>query len=252
MLASLYKVQAVGSNTQITPRLRVEVLEDVTCMSEVWQLRSARFRKDGASDRDQWDARCRHVLIRAQESGALAGYFRMSLIDGPNALAQSYAAQRYDLGSLANSTKPMIEVGRFCINPESRRNPDVLRLVWAEITRTVDQHGVGLLFGCASFSGTDPAAHAAAFAQLRAYRPPSRWRIGKGAGHTVPLEVAAGRAVPSATALPPLLRSYLAMGGWVSDHLVVDDDLGTLHVFAGLEVRGVPDARAQALRRLVG
>ena len=52
--------------------------------------------------------------------------------------------------------------------------------------------------------------------------------------------------------VPPLLRSYLAMGGWVSDHLVVDRDLGTLHVFAGLEVRAVPVARALALRRLVG
>jgi putative hemolysin len=49
-------------------------------------------------------------------------------------------------------------------------------------------------------------------------------------------------------AMPPLLRSYLAMGGWVSDHAVVDRDLGTLHVFTGLEVGGVPEARIQALR----
>ena len=49
-------------------------------------------------------------------------------------------------------------------------------------------------------------------------------------------------------AMPPLLRSYLAMGGWVSDHAVVDRDLATLHVFTGLEVGSVPPARRRLLR----
>ena len=49
-------------------------------------------------------------------------------------------------------------------------------------------------------------------------------------------------------AMPPLLRSYLAMGGWVSDHAVVDAQLGTLHVFTGLEIRAIPPARAKLLR----
>jgi putative hemolysin len=48
--------------------------------------------------------------------------------------------------------------------------------------------------------------------------------------------------------MPPLLRSYLAMGGWVSDHAVVDRDLNTLHVFTGLEIRALPEARARLLR----
>ena len=48
--------------------------------------------------------------------------------------------------------------------------------------------------------------------------------------------------------MPPLLRSYLAMGGWVSDHAVIDRDLGTLHVFTGLEISAVPAARARFLR----
>lgn len=45
--------------------------------------------------------------------------------------------------------------------------------------------------------------------------------------------------------LPPLLRTYLMMGGWVSDHAVVDRHLNTLHVFTGLEIRAIPPARAR-------
>ncbi|MEL6426276.1 MAG: ornithine-acyl-ACP acyltransferase, partial [Pseudomonadota bacterium] len=48
--------------------------------------------------------------------------------------------------------------------------------------------------------------------------------------------------------MPPLLRSYLVMGGWVSDHAVVDNDLNTLHVFTGLEIKGIPPGRARLLR----
>ena len=52
--------------------------------------------------------------------------------------------------------------------------------------------------------------------------------------------------------MPPLLRSYLAMGGWVSDHAVVDAHLGTLHVFTGLEINVIPPARKKLLRAIAG
>ena len=48
--------------------------------------------------------------------------------------------------------------------------------------------------------------------------------------------------------MPPLLKTYLLMGGWVSDHAVVDRDLGTLHVFTGLEISAIPPARKRLLR----
>lgn len=52
--------------------------------------------------------------------------------------------------------------------------------------------------------------------------------------------------------LPPLLRTYLGMGGWVSDHAVVDRELDTLHVFTCVEVERIPAARAASLRAVAG
>ena len=54
----------------------------------------------------------------------------------------------------------------------------------------------------------------------------------------------------AAATMPPLLRSYLAMGAWVSDHAVIDRDLNTLHVFTGVEIAAIPPARARLLRAL--
>ena len=50
--------------------------------------------------------------------------------------------------------------------------------------------------------------------------------------------------------MPPLLRTYLLMGGWVSDHAVVDNDLNTLHVFTGMEIKGIPANRKRLLRAM--
>ena len=51
-------------------------------------------------------------------------------------------------------------------------------------------------------------------------------------------------------AMPPLLRTYLMMGGWVSDHAVMDRQLGTMHVFTGVEIRAIPPARRRLLHAL--
>ena len=51
-------------------------------------------------------------------------------------------------------------------------------------------------------------------------------------------------------ALPALLRAYLALGGWVSDHAVVDRDLGTCHVFTCVELDRLPPARRRAFEGL--
>jgi L-ornithine Nalpha-acyltransferase len=52
----------------------------------------------------------------------------------------------------------------------------------------------------------------------------------------------------AAAQTPRLLRTYLMMGGWVSDHAVLDHDLDTLHVFTALDIAAIPPARARALR----
>ena len=52
--------------------------------------------------------------------------------------------------------------------------------------------------------------------------------------------------------MPPLLRTYLAMGGWVGRHAVLDRGLGTIHVLTAVETARIPPARARALRALAG
>ena len=218
-------------------------------------LRAIAFR--GAVDRcdaDGFDSRCRHLLIEDRASGTLVATFRILPLVSGTEVRLSYAAQHYDLSSLLSYPDPMLELGRFCLHPDWH-DPDILRLAWAAITRLVDAEGAELLFGCTSFKGTDAAAYLDSFAILgERHLAPRRWLPGVKA----PQVFRFARQLRTRQAdrrlglirMPPLLRAYLAMGAWVSDHAVVDADLGTLHVFTGLEIGRIPPARARALRML--
>jgi putative hemolysin len=147
----------------------------------------------------------------------------------------------------------MVELGRFCIHPDYK-DPAILRLAWSEMSRFVDENDIALLFGCSSFHGLDPQAFTDAFALLKErHLAPTRWRPDVKAPKVFPFAAALEGVRPdlkkAMTGMPPLLRTYLVMGGWVSDHAVVDEDLKTLHVFTGVEVGRVPAARARVIRR---
>jgi len=197
---------------------------------------------------DRFDAWCQHLMIE-DRAGRLVGGFR-ALILPANQIAESYSGQFYDLAPLARRYGRVLELGRFCTHPEAR-HPEILRLALAAITRMVDMGGVGLMFGCSSFEGADPLRHGQALAYLgRHHRAPFGAGPGRGSAEAVALPDLPFDAKGAEAGLPPLLRSYLALGGWVSDHAVIDRDLDTLHVLTAVEVATIPPARTRALRAL--
>ena len=206
-------------------------------------LRRQVFRGGLATDEDGFDARCQHLLVL--EGVELVACARVLVLPA-GTITASYSAQFYDLTPLRGFPGPVMELGRFCLRP-GPDDPDILRMAWAALTHMVDAAGVTLLFGCSSFPGIDPAPHQAALAQLVRHTAPALWQPGAGSAE----RVAFPATTPSMAAMPPLLRSYLQLGAWVSDHAVIDRDLNTLHVFTGLEIAKVPAARARALRALV-
>jgi len=182
-------------------------------------------------DADPFDDICRHLMVE----------------DQAGRLGQGYAARYYDLSGLATVASPMMEIGRFCVAPDVL-DGDVLRITWGALTQIVDDENIAMLFGCTSFAGTDPAPYGAVFARLAArHQGPDHLRPAMRAPEVLRFaDLEPGGTHP----MPPLLRTYLAMGGWVGDHLVVDRLMKTLHVFTCLEVDAVPPARAKALRAL--
>lgn len=207
-------------------------------------------------DSDALDPECCHVMVEEVASGRLVCTFRFLRLAGGSEIARSYSAQFYNLAALERFDGPMVEMGRFCIHPEWR-DPDIIRTAWAAMTRYVDEAGIEMLFGCSSFVGTEPDAHAEAFAMLKErHLAPRRWwprvKAPKVFRFARALRLRKPDQRQAMAAMPPLLRSYLAMGGWVSDHAVVDPVLHTMHVFTGVEIRAIPPSRRKLLRATAG
>ena len=220
-----------------------------------WLAFLGREDAEGGVDTDRFDALCRHILIEEVDGGRLVCTFRFLVLDRGSEIARSYSAQFYGLGGLESYPGRMAEMGRFCMHP-TVHDPDVLRIAWAAMTRVVETEGIGLLFGCSSFHGTETAEYLDAFAMLKArHLGPRQW-LPKVKAPNVFRFAARLRRKPDLRAamlkMPPLLKTYLMMGGWVGDHAVVDAEMGTLHVFTGLEISAIPPARARLLRAVAG
>ena len=207
-------------------------------------------RPDGL-DADAHDPHCRHLLVEDADRRLLATARLRVFADG-RGLSGSYAAATHDLARLARFPSPLLELGRFCVR-EGAPEAVALRAAWGLLVSIVEAEGVRLLFGCSSFVGADPTPHRPAFALLgRDHLAPDAWSPGRGAAES--LDLAAIEAPPdrlaALRAMPPLLRSYLAMGAWVGRHAVIDRSLDTIHVLTAVEIARVPPARVRALKAL--
>jgi putative hemolysin len=222
-------------------------------MAKVMAFRRAAFPRAQGDEEDAQDALSAHLVVEGNDG--LLAYFRLMLFGWGAGLEQGYAARFYDVTPLAGYARPIAEMGRFCLAPGGV-HPDVLRLAWGAMTRLVDEGQAGLMVGCTSFRGADWTRHRAGLALLaEGYVGPPEHLPGRKAPEVVDFPALAGPVTDRRAALaglPPLLRTYLGMGGWVSDHAVVDRELDTLHVFTCIEVDRVPTARAASLRMVAG
>jgi len=240
-------------NELVKGRYRARLAETEAEIDSALALRARAFRGGDRSDADAYDPICRHMLVEDTGRDAVVACFRILPLASGEEIDRCYSAQFYELSALRRFDGPMVEMGRFCIDPDLH-DPDILRVAWAAMTGFVDRTGVEMLFGCSSFQGTDAQAYSDAFALLRErHLAPPRWlpRVKAPAVFDFARRLRRKPDLKRAVAkMPPLLRTYLMMGGWVSDHAVIDRDLGTLHVFTGLEIRAVPAARARLLRSM--
>ena len=214
------------------------------------RLRARCFFGTDGLDADAFDAGWQHLIVEDGIGGPIVCTLRFQMCTGAQANA-GYAAGFYDLQPFAQLVGPLLEIGRFCCDP-GRLDPHILRVAWGSVTQIVDAAKAQMIFGCTSFAGTDPAPYQDVFSRLSAYHVgPAALRPGAkaGAGAQMPLGQSGEQAVAQSP-MPPLLRTYLAMGGWVSDHAVIDPHMQTLHVLTAIDVARVPAARARALRAL--
>ncbi len=188
-------------------------------------------------DRDGFDAVADHLLVVDHEIGpgaeGVIGTYRLIQQEAAARIGRFYSADEYDIAKMVAFPGRVLELGRSCVDM-AYRGRVAMQLLWRGIAAYVFYHRIDLMFGCASLPGTDPGALAPELTYLYynhlappALRPRARDERYIDMRRMDPDGIDPRRALNQ---LPPLIKGYLRLGGFVGDGAVIDQQFNTTDV----------------------
>ncbi|MBM2290869.1 GNAT family N-acetyltransferase [Sulfitobacter pseudonitzschiae] len=229
---------------QTTPQFRISMARDADELMAAQRLRYDVFVRElgGGGDmvdhaagleQDRFDPFFDHMLLHDEARGQVVGVYRMLRSDQAQAAGQFYSEDEYDLALLRNSGRNLLELGRSCLHPDYRGGMAMHHL-WSALAAYVADHKIDILFGVASFHGTDTQALAAPLSLLhhRHLAPPAvRVRARETSFQT--MDLIAEDALDRRAAMlqvPALIKAYLRLGGVVGEGAWIDRTFNTTDV----------------------
>lgn len=184
-------------------------------------------------DFDAFDDVCDHLLVIDNSdggNGAVVGNYRLLRSSVAASYGAFYTAGEYDIEKLVAYPGEKLELGRSCV-AESHRNRPTMQLLWRGIAHYIFHWNVTLMFGCGSLPGTDTARLAHQLSYLYHYHlAPPAIRPRALPFRRVPMETVPLADIDPKVELPPLIKGYLRLGGFVGDGAVVDRQFNTTDV----------------------
>jgi len=198
-------------------------------------------------DFDALDDYCDHLLVFHDSGGTekkVVGTYRLIRREAAAKHGSFYSANEYDISPLVNYSGEILELGRSCIAPEHRTGT-VMQTLWRGLVGYVMRYDIVLMFGCASFPGTDPQQHALPLSYLYYHHlAPPALRARALPQHYIDMRMLPREAFDpeaalsnikmdprsGANSLPPLIKGYLRVGGYVGDGAYIDRQFNTTDV----------------------
>jgi len=212
--------------------------------------------REAGREFDAYDPHTDHLLVFdtgiADGPDGVVGTYRLMRRDQAAKAGTFYTVDEYDITPLLNYDGEIMELGRSCV-AEGYRAGATMQLLWRGIAACVQHFDVQLMFGCASILGTDPDAVAEQLSYLYHHHlaPPALRPTALPQHHVEMNRVSAEQLRPRRTAarLPPLIKGYLRLGGFVGDGAVVDHDFNTTDVCVVVKTDLVTDRYVRHLTR---
>jgi putative hemolysin len=199
-------------------------------------------------DRDIYDTVADHLLVVDHGLGEgaenVVGTYRLIQREAARRIGQFYSAAEYDIACIEANPGRILELGRSCVD-DGYRNRAVMQLLWRGIAAYVFRNKIELMFGCASLPGTDPDALAMELTYLYYNHLAPVGIRPRALQHRyidmrrLNSEETDSRA--ALTKLPPLVKGYLRLGGFIGDGAVIDPQFNTTDVAVVVQTDLVTD-----------
>jgi len=187
-------------------------------------------------DVDEFDEVCDHLLVAEHQADGghrIVGTYRLLRRSAMAKIGRFYSDSEFDISLIKQYDGEILEVGRSCVHPDFRGRA-TMQLLWRGIGAYVSKFNVGLMFGCASFNGIDPKTNAMALSYLHHFHlaPPELCPRAL-SDRYVEMNLMRREEVDvkaAFSALPPLIKGYLRLSGYIGAGAVIDYDYNTTDV----------------------
>ncbi|MFK5998273.1 MAG: GNAT family N-acyltransferase [Rhodobacterales bacterium] len=185
---------------------------------------------------DEYDAYYDHLILKDNtlpEAENVIGVYRLLRSGVKTSGPGFYSAGEFCLDKISSSGRKSVELGRSCVDARYRRGV-AMHLLWNGLAEYVSRHNIQILFGVASFHGTDVQAisHGLSFLH-HAYQAPEHQRVKAVGENAVAMDILPYDAIDKRKAvrqIPPLIKSYLRVGSMVGEGAYVDHGFNTIDV----------------------
>jgi putative hemolysin len=239
------------ADIEAAQRLRYAVFYEEMQARPTADMRAAR------RDFDAFDELCDHLLVIDHDqrgAEAVVGTYRLIRREAAQKRGEFYSQSEYDIAPILEYPGGILELGRSCVAP-AHRSRSTMNLLWRGIAEYVVQHGIELMFGCASLPGTDPQSLALPLSFLYYYNlAPPALRPRALAERYVDMRLLGAREINPKQALaelPPLIKGYLRLGGFIGDGAVIDEQFNTVDVAIIVKTDLIADKYAKHYSRVV-
>ena len=182
-------------------------------------------------ERDEFDAHCRHLLVRDNLTKKLVASTRILTQERVASARQFYSAKEFDLTRVLAQPGRVMEIGRTCVHPEYRRGA-VIATLWSGISDFTHRGGYQRLIGCASVELDQGFSRAhTIYQQLRAqHLSPAASRV------TPRLALPPASTATGRVRLPPLLKAYINLGATIGGPPCWDPEFRVADLFMHLQI----------------
>ncbi len=197
------------------------------------------------ADVDEWDECAHHIIVLdnkavdSPDEHKIVGTLRLVSNETLTAGQHFYTEEAFDLAKLRDRYTRLLELGRFCIDPTGR-NGAILMLIWKYAMQFIMANDIEVMFGCASFPGTDIDSHRDVLSYLYNHNLAPEALMPHPVGKHIRIaDIRAGHAASRAgqanfddatQGIPTLLRGYLKLGARTSDCAVIDPVFNTTFI----------------------
>jgi putative hemolysin len=207
-------------------------------------------------DFDRFDEVADHLLVLDHTRGpgpeAVVGTYRLIRRSAAARAGRFYSAAEYDIATMVAYPGEILELGRSCVDVTARSRP-AMQLLWRGIAAYVFHHEIDVMFGCASLPGTNPDALAVPLSYLHHHHlaPPALRPRALAQRYVDMCRLPAGAIHPtrSLAELPPLIKGYLRLGGFVGDGAVIDHQFNTTDISIVVKTELITDKYSRHYER---